>query len=94
MERVSKVRHRHPFYFWSIGVQHPMKAICLFALLGLATGVRAGGPFEPIPGPSPADSIEVLVEDERLISSALAVLLGPFGAHRIYLGTSPQVAIV
>jgi hypothetical protein len=40
------------------------------------------------------DSVEVLVENERVISSTLALLLGPFAAHRIYLGTTPQVAVL
>ena len=33
-------------------------------------------------------------ENARLISSSLAVLLGPFGAHRLYLGTTPKVAVI
>jgi TM2 domain-containing membrane protein YozV len=33
-------------------------------------------------------------ENERLVGSSLAVFLGIFGAHRIYLGTSPKVAVV
>lgn len=33
-------------------------------------------------------------EDPRLVGSALAVLLGPFGAHRLYLGTTPKVAVI
>lgn len=33
-------------------------------------------------------------ENARLISSSLAVLLGPFGAHRLYLGTTTKVAII
>jgi TM2 domain-containing membrane protein YozV len=32
-------------------------------------------------------------ENERLVGSSLAVFLGVFGAHRIYLGTSPKVAV-
>ena len=28
------------------------------------------------------------------MSSGLALLLGPFGAHRLYLGTTPKVAII
>jgi TM2 domain-containing membrane protein YozV len=43
---------------------------------------------------SALDSVEVLVENQRLVSSGLALLLGPFGAHRIYLGTTPQVAVI
>lgn len=55
--------------------------------------VCAGGPFQSKEAVV-ADSVEVMVENERVVSSALAVLLGPFGAHRIYLGTSPQVAVI
>lgn len=32
-------------------------------------------------------------ENRRGMAIALAVLLGPFGAHRLYLGTTPKVAI-
>ena len=28
------------------------------------------------------------------MGSGLALLLGPFGAHRIYLGTTPKVAVI
>ncbi len=41
-----------------------------------------------------ADSVAGKEENTRLISSALAVLLGPFGAHRLYLGTNTRVAVV
>lgn len=40
------------------------------------------------------DSTVVKGENTRLISSALAVFLGPFGAHRLYLGTTPKVAVI
>jgi TM2 domain-containing membrane protein YozV len=33
-------------------------------------------------------------ENTRLIAGGLAVVLGPFGAHRLYLGTSAKVAVV
>ncbi len=55
---------------------------------------RAGGPFRPLTQVPLVDSVEVLVEDQRLVGSALALFLGPFGAHRIYLGTTPRVAII
>ena len=42
-------------------------------------------------GPDP--SIE-RTENARWVASGLAVLLGPFGAHRLYLGTTPKVAII
>lgn len=41
-----------------------------------------------------ADSTVAKGENVRLVSSALAVLLGPFGAHRLYLGTNTKVALV
>jgi TM2 domain-containing membrane protein YozV len=70
----------------------------------LALSMQAAGPFtdhrqagvarvgvenESIPrqdGPMPG-------ENARLISSSLAVFLGAFGAHRLYLGTTPKVAV-
>jgi len=36
---------------------------------------------------------QVLKENHRAVAIALAVLLGPFGAHRLYLGTTPKVAV-
>ncbi|WP_306641649.1 TM2 domain-containing protein [Sanyastnella coralliicola] len=33
-------------------------------------------------------------ENPRLIAIALTILLGPFGAHRIYLGTSDKVPVI
>lgn len=36
---------------------------------------------------------EQIRENHRAVAIALAVLLGPFGAHRLYLGTTPKVAI-
>lgn len=71
-----------------------MRALLVGLGLALSLAGRAGGPFEPIGSISVADSIEVTVENERLVSSGLALLLGPFAAHRIYLGTTPKVAII
>jgi len=33
-------------------------------------------------------------ENKKLIAIALAIALGPFGGHRLYLGTSPTVPVV
>ena len=41
--------------------------------------------------PSPEASIAQ--ENHRAVAIGLAILLGPFGAHRLYLGTTPKVAI-
>ena len=75
--------------------------------IALPVAGRAGGPYSPS---SDSLMIVVLqgigstgeVQDDpagqgentRLVSGALAVLLGPFGAHRLYLGTTPRVAVV
>ncbi len=36
----------------------------------------------------------VAKEPERAVAAALAVLVGPFGAHRLYFGTTPKVPII
>jgi hypothetical protein len=33
-------------------------------------------------------------EPERAVAAALAVLVGPFGAHRLYFGTKPKVPVI
>jgi len=71
-----------------------MRNLFIWLFLIWDGSARAGGPFELRSGTTGMDSVEMVVENERVISSALAVLLGPFGAHRIYLGTTPKVAII
>jgi len=39
----------------------------------------------------PADEAH---EPQRLVAAALALTLGPFGAHRLYLGTNVKVPVV
>lgn len=59
-----------------------------------ATVGQDGGPW---PAYLPADSIPAgspVRENQRLVASGLALFLGPFGAHRLYLGTTPKVAVV
>jgi TM2 domain-containing membrane protein YozV len=65
----------------------------------------AGGPFHPsVPGAMAeafaleavdlaADTIPA-PENKRLVAIGLCALLGPFGAHRLYLGTTAKVPIV
>ena len=69
--------------------------------------LRAAGPFQEL-GIDEAGLAAVLAEvdlatitvsadgkeNNRLVASGLAVLLGPFGAHRLYLGTTAKVAII
>lgn len=71
----------------------------------LVADTFAAGPFAPtLPPeveqvllealPARSDSVAAAGENTRLISGTLAVLLGPFGAHRLYLGTTPKVAVI
>lgn len=64
--------------------------------------MRAAGPFNPLhAGTDPmflepdhgsdADSVRHI---SRGLTAALAVVLGPFGGHRLYLGTAPKVPLI
>jgi TM2 domain-containing membrane protein YozV len=63
---------------------------------------RAAGPFVPAPAimlacsiPPRADDLpEVHREPQRLVAAVLALTLGPFGGHRLYLGTDVKVPLV
>lgn len=77
----------------AIGIRCSL-VLCL--LLGACTRSQAGGPFIGPAHPTwaVADTVKPGPENTRLVGSALSVLLGPFAAHRIYLGTTPKVAII
>ena len=81
---------------WSVGV--------LLFLVGTSADASSSGPFvkdtvdlarlnvamvELIP----EDSLKGK-EPERLVAAGLAVLVGPFGAHRLYFGTKAKVPII
>ncbi len=82
------------------------KLLWLLLAFAMASGARASGPFPASETVSmealdslfrsmaAADSATTVGENTRWVSSALAVVLGPFGAHRLYLGTTPKVAII
>lgn len=60
----------------------------------MAAGPQDGGPWST---GLPYDSIpptSTKGENTRLVASGLALFLGPFGAHRLYLGTTPKVAVI
>ena len=71
-----------------------LKALFLGCCLICGPITRAGGPFVPKAAVPKADSVQVVREDQRWVGSGLALLLGPFAAHRIYLGTTPRVAVI
>jgi TM2 domain-containing membrane protein YozV len=70
-----------------------VRLLLVALILGVPTLLRAAGPWQPNPVSGiPDDSLRH--EPERLVASLLAVGLGTFGAHRIYLGTRPGVPII
>ncbi|MBL7963812.1 MAG: TM2 domain-containing protein [Flavobacteriales bacterium] len=73
--------------------------LCLLLALGSNTTIAAQqqtGAQEPtmwdMKIDDPLDSTHS--EPERLVAGVLALTLGPFGAHRLYLGTVPKVPII
>lgn len=75
------------------------RAILLAAVISLAATAQGAGPYEPRHAVTRErlDSLPAMEphkENTRLVGGVLTVLLGPFGAHRLYLGTTPRVAIV
>jgi TM2 domain-containing membrane protein YozV len=92
---------RAHLYFDTMGRSHWIILI-LFSMLALHG--TAAGPFldheriwreEMVAMEIPANIDEDAPrENTRLVGSALAVFLGPFGAHRLYLGTNTKVAII
>lgn len=65
----------------------------------LAAAAVGAGPFRPTLDTIPAvDLLQALSRAEhreptRLVAAALAVTLGPFGGHRLYLGTDAKVPV-
>lgn len=85
----------------------PLRIPALIIALLLAMASRAAGPFgeRDMVNKATMDSLiaagwvvdsnaNSTGENTRLVSSLLTVLLGPFGAHRLYLGTTPKVAVI
>ena len=81
---------------WLVGV---------LLVMGLQGAQASTGGTWPPPGP-PQELVLVLTGDplrpdttlekepERAVAAVLAVLVGPFGAHRLYFGTRPKVPII
>ena len=80
--------------------------LLILSLITVGSSVRASGPYRAMNAvelnllDSLTEQYDLSIEDgpkkenARLISSSLAVLLGPFVAHRLYLGTTTKVAII
>lgn len=89
-----------PAYFW--GMPGRLLLVCLLLSLLVAMqgpSCRAAGPYHDfalelegyLSGMPAADSVHK--EPQRLMAAVLAVTLGPFAAHRLYLGTDVKVPI-
>lgn len=72
----------------------PGRQVVLVIATLYALASKAGGPYMPLRPIDLPDSVVVRGENQRLVGSGLALLLGPFAAHRIYLGTTPKVAVI
>jgi TM2 domain-containing membrane protein YozV len=93
-----------PGYLWTMpGTLVRYCAVIVFSLL-MVLSAQASGPYvgkgiavdlsEAGPLLTAADSSITGDENTRLVAGVLAAVLGPFGAHRLYLGTTPKVAII
>ena len=85
-----------PMRSWSVGV--------LLFLVGTSAHATSSGPYLTgtlnlarlqvvMVGPIEEDSLKEK-EPERWVAAGLAVLVGPFGAHRLYFGTKAKVPII
>ncbi len=103
-------RPQRPSYFHQMGTVRPLVCLLFAMLLhqGKAAGpfvdrvavLHAEVPILPNGLPEIIHVNElnatgaVPKENSRTVGGLLAVFLGPFGAHRLYLGTSTRVAII
>lgn len=92
-----------PAYFWGMSFRGFMG--CLAMVITMAVPFQpchAAGPFQErvlalelddfLSAPEGPDTLRK--EPQRLVAAALAITLGPFAAHRLYLGTNAKVPIV
>lgn len=70
-------------------------SICLPLLFsGAIAGASWGGPYIDLNAELPVLEASERIENDRTVASVLAIVLGPFGAHRLYLGTTVKVAVI
>ncbi len=88
-----------PAYIWTMHGRIPLMLV-LALLLGPSGSGMAAGPYQdrhaivaglPVPDTSGEAGQK---EPQRLVAAALALTLGPFAAHRLYLGTDVKVPVV
>ncbi len=102
VERGELERGGGPLRGWQVSIRLRW-ALCIL-LAGLFAGrVAASGPFKHLPehevatvlteaGPITIDTLAA--SPSRVLAAALAITLGPFGAHRILLGTAPVIPVL
>jgi TM2 domain len=78
-----------------------MRAVLLFLLVFMGLHTYGAGPFKPqgteviFVELSEGDSLTgTTFHPSRALAVGLALTLGPFGAHRLYFGTTPKVPVL
>lgn len=80
----------------------PFRRWVLVCLIGCwmagGSSARAAGPYFPVGTIADvelrADTVHPAPHTSRGLAVALALTLGPFGGHRLYLGTKPKVPLI
>lgn len=82
-------------YFLKKDIAHKWQYPFLFLLVFWGSDIKAVETLTEKPLPIKKWKIELgKKENKKIVATSLAVALGPFGAHRLYLGTEPKVPIV
>lgn len=87
---------------WRIPLRGGAHWVMFFCLSCSSVGARAGGPFTALPGGALLEAVVASdslggshsLHHSRALAAGLAVTLGPFGAHRHYLGAGPKVPLI
>ena len=66
----------------------------LIGLVFLAGTAQAAGPFTAVATTPPALDSSGVARPDRWLAAALTLAVGPFGGHRVYLGTRPTVPLL
>lgn len=91
-----------PAYIWTMPARLSLAILTLMWCMAChVPPCRAAGPFQDLhatwvdslPEELSVDGIPSK-EPQRLVAAVLAVALGPFAAHRLYLGTDVKVPII
>jgi TM2 domain-containing membrane protein YozV len=80
-----------PLLLFGLGIYHP-SCIARSAAGTIAQPATVLDTLWASTIPTEGDTVQG--ENKRWVAAALAVFLGPFGAHRLYLGTTAKVPVI